>query len=131
MVEESKETVTNGKHRKSGSKEMLAAADTMLANLAKVKTNVKPLVRHLTHPNHRKGTVEKALRKAELPEEVVPPERKSRSRVKRILRRPARIHRLLVGILLSVKKHRTKDDCSYGDRCASLHAEKSTAKTQI
>ena len=48
MVKERQETVTNGRHRTRVSKEMRESSDTMLANLAKVKTNVEPLAGHLT-----------------------------------------------------------------------------------
>ena len=61
---------THGKQKATFPMEMFAASDTMPANVGKVKTSVKLVARPLLHRNRRRETVEKVLRKVELPGEV-------------------------------------------------------------
>ena len=67
----------------------------------KGKTSVKPIALPLPHRNRRRGTGEKVFRKVELSEEVVLLVESSRSRVKSVSTRLARIHRVTFGILPS------------------------------
>ena len=68
--------------------------------------------------------MEKALPKADHPEEAVLLEKVTTGRVEISSEETARSHSVTLGILSSVQKLHTKEGRSYGEECSFLHGEK-------
>ena len=107
-MEGSREIAISGKQNASVPMKTQAASDTTRANVARAKTSVRPVLHPLPHPHHRDVTVGITLRKADLSKGAVPPQRSSRSRARSTTKIPARIHRVTIGILLSVKSRKRR-----------------------